>query len=278
MPTDGSWRSWFADPGFLDRAVEYRMYKTLAAMMVLTVARAHAQPAEIKAQGLDTIEILKKVDEATKEVQAVRYNGRLQGKAAAESRTLLVEGTVLLSGWAETSREPLRGVPKRYRCDVKTTDPHSGRTRHLAIGCDGESFYLIDHDARKVYVGRTQDVLGSTSRPAVALWMREFVHPEPFSDEINGDAWVLIGSKRIGDEDCYEIHIIYKDAIGEAVWWFSKRDLLPRGVQRVMNTPSGERAIQQWQITNLVVDPKLAEDAFELVIPRGYEKVEGNAP
>ena len=73
-------------------------------------------------------------------------------------------------------------------------------------------------------------------------------------------------------------HIKYTDARGEAVWWFSKRDFLPRGVQRVMNTPSGQRAIQQWQITNLAPDPRLAEDAFKLVIPEGYEKIEGNAP
>lgn len=247
-------------------------------MMVLTAAPAHAQPAEMSARGLDAIEILKKVDNATKTVQTVQYTGRLEGKAAADSRTLLVEGTVLLSGWVETGTRPLRGVPKRYRCDITTTDRHSGKTRRLAIGADGESFYLIDHDAKKIYAGSTPDVLGSISRPAVALWLREFIHPEPFSDEINGDDQVLRGSKRIGDEDCHEIHIIYKGAIGEAFWWFSKRDFLPRGVQRVMNTPAGERAIQQWQITNLVADPKLSEDAFKLVIPDGYQKVEGNAP
>lgn len=254
------------------------MYKTLAAMMLLTVTRAHAQPAEIRARGLDAIEILRKVDEATKAVQAVEYTGRLEGKAAAEARTLIVEGSVVMSGAVEMPRTGGMVAPKRYRCDVTTTDPHSGKTRHLAIGTDGASFYLIDHDARKVYHGPTSEVLGTVSRPAVALWMREFIHPEPFRDEINGDAQILMGSKKIGDEDCHEIHIKYKDAIGEAVWWFSKRDFLPRGVQRVMNTPSGQRAIQQWQITNLVADPTLAEDAFRLVIPEGYEKVEGNAP
>ena len=104
-------------------------------------------------------------------------------------------------------------APKRYRCDVTTKDPYTGKTRHITIGCDGASFHLIDHDAKKVYAGSTQDVLGTTSRPVVALWMREFVHPEPFSDEINGDAQMLTGSKRIGYEDCYEIHITYKDEI-----------------------------------------------------------------
>lgn len=268
----------FADPRFLNRAVELRMYRTLAAMMVLTAARALAQPAEMSAQGLDAIEILKKVDAATKAVRAVEYTGRLEGKAAAESHTLIVEGTVVMSGAVDVPRTRDLVAPKRYLCDVITTDPHSGKTRHLAIGADGKSYYLIDHDAKKVYVGSTPEVLGTISRPAVALWMREFIHPEPFSDEINGDTQVLTDSKRIGDEDCYEIHIIYKNAIGEALWWFSKRDFLPRGVQRVMNTPSGQRAIQQWQITNLVADPKLPEDAFKLVIPERYAKVKGNAP
>lgn len=274
----GSPRNGFADPNVLDRTDENRMYRTLTAIMVLTAVRVHAQPIETRSRVLDAIEILKKVDEATKAVQSVRYTGRLEGKEAAESRTLIVEGTVVMSGAVGVPRTRDLVAPKRYRCDVTTTDPHSGKTRKFEIGADGESFYLIDHDARKVFEAQTPEVLGTMSRPAVALWMREFIHPEPFSDEINGDLQMLNGSKRIGDEDCHEIHIIYKDAIGEAVWWFSKRDFLPRGVQRVMVTPSGERAIQQWQFKNLVPDPKLAKDTFKLVIPNGYAKVEGNAP
>lgn len=268
-----------ADERFLNRTEGSYMYRVFAAMMVWGATAAHAQPAEWRAgRPSDSIEILRKVDQASKAVKVVRYTGRLEGKAAAESRTLLVQGTVLMSGWVPMTPRGGPAAPKRYRCDVTTTDPHSGKKRHIGIGCDGPSFYLIDHDAKKVYVGPTLDVLGSMSRPAVALWMREFVHPEPFGDEINGDAQMLTGSRKIGDEDCHEIRIIYKDAIGEAVWWFSKRDFLPRGVQRMMTTPRGERAIQQWQITNLEVDPKLAEEEFELVIPEGYEKVEVNAP
>ena len=205
--------------------------------------------------------------------------GRLEGKAAAESHMLIVEGTVVMSGAIEVLRSNGLMAPRRYRCDVTTKDPHTGKQQRIGIGCDGKNFYLIDHDARKVYTGSTPEVLGSISRPAVALWMREFVHPEPFSDEINGHAQMLSRRNvKIGDEDCYEIHIHYAIENGEAVWWFSKRDFLPRGVQRVMVTPSGDRAIQQWQLTNLIADPKLDADAFDLVVPDGYERVEGNAP
>lgn len=238
------------------------------------IGRAVANGPELR----DSIKILQEADAASLAVNTVQYTGRLEGKAAAESRMLLVEGTVLMSAWRPAIQETTPGAPARYRCDVTTTEPHSGEVRRLTIGTDGAMFYLIDHDAKKVYAGPQPEVLGSTSRPAVALWLREFVHPTPFSDELNGDAQVLQKSRKIGDEDCYEIRIIYKDAIGEAVWWFSKRDFLPRGVQRFLTTPTGERAIQQWQITNLVVDPKLSDGAFELVIPPGYTKIAGPAP
>ena len=250
-----------------------------ALLIAAIPAIVFAQPAVESANELrDPIKILRKVDAASKAVNAVKYTGRLEGKAAAESRMLLVEGTVLMSGWRPPLEERTRGAPARYRCDVTTAEPYSGEVRRLTIGTDGASFYLIDHDARKVYAGPQPEVLGSMSRPAVAIWLREFVHPTPFSDELTGDAQALEGSRKIGDEDCYEIRIIYKDAVGEAVWWFSKRDFLPRGVQRFLTTPSGERAIQQWQITNLVVDPKLSDDAFKLVIPPGYTKIDGPAP
>lgn len=255
------------------------MNKLFALLFALAPAIVFAQPAVKAASKLrDPINILEKVDAATKAVNAVEYTVRLEGKAAAESRMVLVEGTVLMSGWRVITQGRRPGAPARYRSDVTTTDPHSRRVRRLTIGTDGDSFYLIDHDAKKVYVGPTSDVLGLTSRPAVAIWLREFIHPNPFGDEIEGDLQELRSPRKIGDENCYEMHVIYKDNIGEAVWWFSKRDFLPRGVQRFSTTPSGKRSIEQWQITNLVVDPKLPDEAFQLVIPSGYTRVDGPAP
>ena len=96
--------------------------------------------------------------------------------------------------------------------------------------------------------------------------------------EINGDAQLITGSKMVGDEECHEMRIIYSGGRGEAVWWFSKRDFLPRGVQRILVSPSGKRAIQQWLITDLLVDPELSEETFLFPVPEGYTKTNRPAP
>ena len=108
--------------------------------------------------------------------------------------------------------------------------------------------------------------------------MREFVVPEPFGDEIRGLSQTLRGTKKIGEEDCYEIAVAYADAVQEAVWCFSKKDFLPRAVQRFMPLPNGKRGGEEWVLTNLVVDPELTEDAFAFKLPSGYQRTEGFAP
>ena len=111
--------------------------------------------------------------------------------------------------------------------------------------------------------------------------MIEFVHATPFNDEINGRSQELKGSVKIGDEDCYEIHVVYAaDRAPQATWAFSKKDFLPR--RRIDAFPAalagGQAGTTIKTITNLVVEPKLDEDAFKLKLPEGYTKTDDFAP
>ncbi len=246
-----------------------RSISVLAVLCCLAVAVCAGadEPGELT----DPIEILRRVDAASKAVAAVKYRGKLTGTEAAKSHIATVEGTVIMSGWANSA-------PQKYRCDVKVAQPGSSEVKHITIGSDGAAFFLIDHEAKKAYQGSRPAVLGPTGAMAVALWLREFLHETPFTEEIEGDKQELKAGITIGGEECYEIHVVYAGAIGEAVWWFSKRDFLPRGVQRFIRTPSGERAAQRWELTDVVVDPKLAKDTFKLVLPNGYTKTNEPAP
>ncbi len=219
----------------------------------------------------DPIEILKKVDAAAKAVKAVKYKATITGTGAAASRMPPVEGTVIMSGWAN-------GAVKQFRCDAEVKRPGSSEVAEITAGSDGEDFYVVDHKAKKAYVDLDPEVIGTTGRPALLLRMLEFLHPTPFSDEINADKKELTGSKRIGGEDCYEVHVVYAAGRAEAIWHFSKRDFLPRARHDLYTTPAGEKGGQQRILTDLVVDPKFDKDAFKLTVPKGYTKTDDFAP
>lgn len=218
----------------------------------------------------EAVDILKKVDAATKALTTVSYKASTQGEGWLASRVTKMEGTVVASGKWESELGKLR-------VDAKATMPDSAESRAFSIGNTGEEFYLIDPDKKLVYADLDPQVMGSDGRLATNLLMREFNHPTPFSDEINSEKAEIIGSEKVGDQDCYVINVNYSPKV-EAVWYFSKKDFLPRRVDRINLSPTGERGKGQLIVTDLVTDVKNADTAFNLAIPEGYEKTDEFAP
>ena len=90
------------------------MRRKISVLLSLCLATAVAgqQPAWRNSDLSDPIEILKKVDAATKAVKSVKYKITFRGTGAAESRVANVEGTVFMSGWSD-------GTPKQFRFEAK---------------------------------------------------------------------------------------------------------------------------------------------------------------
>ena len=90
---------------------------------------------------------------------------------------------------------------------------------------------------------------------------------------INAKEKELKGSVKIGEEDCYEVRVVY-DSVRpqEATWCFSKKDFLPRCVHRRFPAPSAERVGQRWTLTEVEVDPVYLKDPFKLRAPDGFTK------
>lgn len=217
----------------------------------------------------DATEILKKVDAAAKAVKSISYHAKFD--ADSPRGKFSVEGTVLLAKKTDTS-------PEKGRIEGKVTD-REGKIRNLVVGSDGENYYLIDHDSKKVYVDIDPAVVGSSGGMVAALEMREFNHPTPFTDEINGEKKDIKGTVKVGDVDCYEIHVKYVGVPQEAVWSFGKADFLPRKRVNIFpvngESPGGGST---HEVTHLALDPTFVQDPFKLVIPEGYTKIEDFAP
>jgi len=219
----------------------------------------------------DPVEILKKADAASKAVDFIQYTASVKGEGAAESRVGKVSGTVVLKG--RTS-----GGAAQYRYEAKVERPGSSDVNDVTVGSDGKAYYLINSKEKKVYEDIDPAVVGTAGRGVRALTMAEYLHPEPFSDEIKGKKQELKGSAKVGDEDCYEIHVTYTEGGQEATWFFSKKDFLPRRVDRFIQSPTGEKGSTQLIVTKLTVDPKFDKDPFKLTVPEGFTKIDDFAP
>ena len=139
-------------------------------------------------------------------------------------------------------------------------------------------FYLVDKAAKKAYEDIDPAVIGTRGRVIPAIAMVEFVHPTPFSDEINGRSQELKGITKVGDEECFEIHVVYAAGNQESHWFFSTKDYLPRRRDSIFTGQDGQRQGRQVILTSLEVDPKFEKSPFKLVLPEGFTKTDDFAP
>jgi len=253
------------------------LLKGVGVMFLSSLALAGDPPAGGAPEGAaasastaEAVEILKKVDAAAKAVKAAKYEVKFEGLGDTATKIPVVEGTWLTAEIGDNG-------PKKYRIDAKMT--FTGKEpRKVTAGSDGETYYLLDHVEKKAYVDIDPNVIGrTTGGPLRQATMGELGHSRPYSDEIDGKVKELKGTKIINGEDCYEIFVTYASAPQDSIWWFSKKDFLPRARQNI--TKRGESVTTSLQsLAKLEIDPKLAPDAFKLVIPEGYEKTDDFAP
>ncbi len=219
----------------------------------------------------EAIEILKKVDQATKNVKSVRYDAEFTPIGTTADQLPKVRGRVVAANADGT-------MSNRFVCHSRMKPPGSDGVQAYTVGSDGDIFYLIDESKKTVYADIDRQVLGRTGQLAAAINMREWAHPTPFADEIKAREVELQGLVKIGGVECYKIHVVYRGQGGEAVWYFSTKDHLPRRCDRVINFAPAAPGGTQLVLTNVVPNVKVDHDSFKLVIPDGFERTDRFAP
>ncbi len=248
-------------------ATEAAAKSTEAALAPVTVA---ADIAAEDSNEPEAIKILRKADAATRAVRGVRYQVTSKPSGAATNFAAPAEGEALMVGWTGSA-------PENFRASVKTNRPGTDEVIEITAGGNGDLYFLIDHQTKKAYVDMDPNVIGTTGRALRNVRMLEFIHPTPFSDEINADRTELMGTEEIEGVECYEIEVTYAGGQGQSTWFFSTEDFLPRRRVRIFSGPQGEGAIEI-TISDLVVDPETEPAAFEFELPEGYERIDDFAP
>lgn len=213
--------------------------------------------------------VLKKADDATKAVKAVSYETTIKATGTAAQRLGSFHGKVQFTGWEN-------GRPKMFRYEIEIAPPDGGNAKAVTIGTDGDTCYLIDHEKKTAYVDIDPQVFGSLIGAATAAPMLEFVHPTPFSDELNAKSQKLEGTESVEGETCYKVLVDYKlDGEQQSRWYFSTKDFLPRRVERLF-TKQGFG--QDKVVKDLKVIKSIGADVFKFKLPEGYTQTDDFAP
>ncbi len=248
--------------------------------MILVVASTLATPTSPKpssetGRAADTtaeaLVILQKADAATRAARTIRYRAHAYATGWLTKRIAEVEGSAVITGSHEVHF-------RVARFDTSIRFPHLKYVQRLTYGADGTFYYLIDWDQKLAYEEIDPRVTGHGGRAAQQIGLREFVVESPFGDEINGDSVVLLAEKRIGKEPCYVVDVVYANNGGHAVWYFSKRDHLPRRVDRVYDNAARGAAMFVVELYDLETDPEIDSRDFALKLPDGFERSARFAP
>ena len=218
----------------------------------------------------EAIKILRKADAAARAVRGVHYQVTSQPTGSATNFSAPAEGEALMIGWTGSA-------PENFRASVKTTRPGTDEVIEITAGGNGDLYFLIDHQSKKAYVDMDPNVIGTTGRALGNVRMIEFIHPTPFSDEINAGRAELLGTEEIAGVECYKIQVTYAGSQVHSIWFFSTEDFLPRRRIRLFDGPQGEGAIEI-TISDLIVDPETQPAVFEFELPEGYERIDDFSP
>ncbi len=252
-----------------------RKYVTIMAVVILSSSvfandGGKGDDVTQSAAHKQAVELLKKADAASKAVKTARYHSVFERHGLGADQLGKLEGDVWLGPMSD------EGV-RMFRIEMSQNRPGSDDAVKLTVGCDGDSYYVIDPDNKMVYADLDPVILGRKGRLAQVIMVQELAHPAPFGDEIKGKQVAIIGSEKIGGVDCDKVLVRYAND-SESTWWFSKADHLPRQREDVIrNTPvgtDGKKPVQVRTITNLEVGAKFDDKAFDFKVPAGFKKTD----
>ena len=218
----------------------------------------------------EAIEILKKVDTAVKAVDSVRCQVTSRATGVAQNFVSDSEGSSVMVGWNGS-------LPEKFYAHLKTKN-RAGEPVEVTGGGNGESYFLIDHTAKKAYEDMDPGVLGSSGRTLLSAGMIEFVHDRPFDDELAAEGLALEAEEPVDGEPCYRVHVQYAGGQGQSTWFFSKKDYLPRRRIRNFTIPGQGDGAVEITVSRLEVNIKPEESLFRLKLPEGYQTVDDFAP
>jgi hypothetical protein len=217
-------------------------------------------------------EILEKADQATKAVKAVSYDFDFHGQGDLADIFPIIRGTLKARQCRPNLLSRLLGSSSStpsIRVEAQLKRPDSTDEKAYTLVTNGKRVCIIDEENRLFTYGDMPQAAPLLAE-AWRLFMREFLHPTPFSDELNGQSAIHQGIQESGGVQCHVIYVVYANDT-EARWFFGTEDYLPRRVDRIHQRRAGDAA-SVLTLTNLNTAPALEDEDFLLACPPDFNK------
>lgn len=238
----------------------------LTAILPLAVAwtdepAASAAPDEQESWSRQRIvELLVKVNEATRNLRAFRFRGKLERRDG--------EGVTLYTTTAAAALQP----------DANTTFlmfEYEGHAHRLEG--QRQTYVLNDHHylkanwaERRLWIHKQpvdpKEIDGDLPNYS---WVRELVHPAPFEHEINAPRLEHEGYAYIGETRCHVVRVEYRLGM-EARWFFAIDTLLPRRIERLRRW--GGNVDMVTTLVELDTDPDFDTRTFYPTFPEDFKR------
>lgn len=239
------------------------------------VAFAVMPAAFVLAQDPKALEVLRQADAATKRVKACSYEAEFSAEGQLAMRLPTIKGTFMARSARTGFVNRMFGANETRMPAIRaklTISPSKGEKepKSLDVASDGKIVTLCNLNERywmTQNIGSGEVLLDAAKQ----LYMLEFFHPTPFSDELNGKVQTYEGVQEVGGVTCDVVYVVYQMAGLEARWYFGQEDHLPRRVDRV-HKGLLSRGVRTLTISNLDIRPNFTAADFRPPCPREFEK------
>lgn len=238
----------------------------IRATAILATVAAVATSALAGPDDTDVRKLLKAADKATKQVEAVSYKAKFYGTGAFTTEMPTVKGEMLVVKNLDNDYAPMKGHGKGQTWEVGSKEAESFYTAF-----DGTTAYSLDETDKTLTTAKGEQI-GRLMEPSQRLFMLEYAHPTPFSDEINAEVAEHEGQVVIGDVLCDVIYVEYGGQYGDAKarWYFGSDDHLPRKVERLRKA-DGKAASFVTVLWDLEVNPDYSPSDLSIEAPSGFK-------
>lgn len=218
----------------------------------------------------DGREVFQRANEAVKQIKVVQYTAKLDADGPDKEKVPRIDATATVTGWKNNSFE-------KFKFEGTVQEKPGDAPEKYTVGTDGDTYYLVDWQKKIVYADMDPVVQGKKGDVFRNIIVSRFVRPEGFQLELGAPINELKEPVKVGDEDCYHVHVQFKSG-DQSDWYFSKKDFLLRRVDRYQPGENGQKTARILTLSKVTPNPNFVQDPFKLIVPEGFKKTDEFAP
>lgn len=225
----------------------------------------------------DPKRILREADQAIRKVQSLSYEASYQGSGSLSTHSPISNGQVRVSRLE--ANNPLKA---RLSAQGEFLSTGGADAQPFQVAFDGKTIKKVrpgekaviyktvaGNDPSERSLGFVTSFLGGG---AYHLLMLEYILDQPFKRQLSAPVVEYEGRTAVNGVLCHVVYLEYPDAkrTTRERWFFGMKDYLPRKLEQIAIDNNGRYGANMLTLSNLKVNTRLGNWAFQIRVPKGY--------